>query len=103
MNMTPQRPRFRHSCGVSAMALLWAVPSLALAAGLALPTGGQVTAGNAAISQNASQLVVNQASSRAVINWNSFNVDRGAQVVFNNGAGATLNRVIGGGAPSILW
>ena len=93
--------QFRSGGSASIIALLWAVPSLASAAGLALPTGGQVTAGAAGILSSASQLTVNQTSSRAVINWNSFNVDKGAAVVFNNGAGATLNRVVGTGVANI--
>ena len=97
--MTPSPIRI--TCSASVIALLWAVPSLASAAGLALPTGGQVSAGSASVVGGADRLTINQASSRAVINWNSFTIDKGASVVFNNGSGATLNRVTGGGAATI--
>ena len=45
-----------------------------------LPTGAQVTAGSASISQSAATLDINQSSNRAVINWNTFNVGSQAQV-----------------------
>lgn len=61
-----------------------------------VPTGGQIVAGSASISQNAATLTVQQASQRAVIDWNSFNVGSQGQVNFNqpNPAAATLNRVL---------
>ncbi len=64
-----------------------------------LPTGGQVVQGAASISQSstaqASSMVVNQSSARAVVDWSSFNVGANAQVRFNqpNAQSATLNRV----------
>ncbi len=60
-----------------------------------LPTGGQVAAGSAAISQTGATLNINQASSRAVLNWGSFNVGAQATVNFNqpSATSATLNRV----------
>ena len=39
-----------------------------------LPTGGQVSAGQATISQNGNTLTINQTSNRAVVDWKSFNV-----------------------------
>jgi filamentous hemagglutinin family protein len=61
-----------------------------------LPTGGQVVAGQAAISQSATVLNVNQSSQRAAIDWQSFNVGSAAQVNFNqpNSNSVTLNRVL---------
>jgi len=50
---------------------------LALGAGeaRALPTGGSVAAGQAAISQlTSTQMQITQSSTRAVINWNSFSM-----------------------------
>ncbi|MHB8284487.1 MAG: MBG domain-containing protein, partial [Caulobacteraceae bacterium] len=68
----------------------------------ALPSGGVVTAGQAAIaSADAGALSINQTSAKAIINWNSFSIGQGGQVQFNNGSGATLNRVAGA-APSSL-
>lgn len=48
----------------------------------ALPTGGQVSAGQAAISQNGTHMLVQQDSARAAINWQSFNVGQDAHVQF---------------------
>ncbi|WP_250455521.1 filamentous hemagglutinin N-terminal domain-containing protein [Caballeronia sp. ATUFL_M2_KS44] len=69
----------------------------------ALPTGGQVTAGQASISQNTNTMTINQGSQRTVIDWNSFNVGAGNTVQFNqpNAQSQALNRVSGGGASNI--
>jgi filamentous hemagglutinin family protein len=66
-----------------------------------LPTGGIVTAGAARIGKPSSAAIqVSQASQRAVINWNSFNVAYGSSVNFvqPNAAAATLNIVTGNSA-----
>ena len=68
----------------------------------ALPTGGSVAAGSATLNSSGANLVVNQSSQRAVLNWQSFNVGKDAHVQFNNGSGATLNRVTGPEASTIL-
>jgi filamentous hemagglutinin family protein len=68
----------------------------------ALPTGGNVAAGTASISQSGANMVIDQSTQRAVINWQSFNVGKEAHVQFNNGSGATLNRVTGPEASTIL-
>ena len=67
-----------------------------------LPTGGQFVAGAGSINGNATSLTGNQTSTRGVIDWNSFSIGSGNQVIINNGTGATLNRVTGGDASSIL-
>lgn len=61
----------------------------------ALPTGGQVTAGNASLAQSGNTMNVNQTSQRAVVDWNTFNVGQNATVKFNqpNAQASTLNRV----------
>ena len=61
----------------------------------ALPTGGKVVAGTAAISQAGNTMNINQSSQRAVINWSSFDVGSKATVNFNqpNAQAATLNYV----------
>ena len=63
----------------------------------ALPTGGQVSAGVAAISSTANTLTVNQSSQRAAINWQSFSVGSAATVNFvqPNASSVVLNRVVG--------
>ena len=69
----------------------------------ALPTAGQVVAGAAVITQSGLQTQVNQASQRAVVNWESFNVGKDATVTFNqpNSSAVTLNRVTGS-SPSVI-
>jgi filamentous hemagglutinin family protein len=72
------------------------------ALGQSLPTGGAVTAGSAAIARpTATSLVVNQSSAAAILNWSTFSIGQSYQVQFNNGAGATLNRVTGNVPSSI--
>jgi filamentous hemagglutinin family protein len=60
-----------------------------------LPTGGQVKAGQATISQSGNTLNVNQTSQRAVVDWNTFNLSKDATVNFQqpNAQASTLNRV----------
>jgi filamentous hemagglutinin family protein len=59
--------------------------------------GGSVAQGAATISGNTNSTTVTQSSSRAVINWQSFDVGSGKSVVFNqpDAKSATLNRVTG--------
>ncbi len=84
-----------------------AVSILALAAAVSahagvLPTGGAVAQGSASISASSpSQVTVTQTSSKAIINWTSFSIGAGDTVRFDNGSGATLNRVAAG-PPSTL-
>jgi filamentous hemagglutinin family protein len=61
----------------------------------ALPTGGTLVAGQAALSQTANTLNVVQTSKNAILNWNTFNIGAGATVNFQqpNATSATLNRV----------
>ncbi|MDG2531333.1 MBG domain-containing protein [Caulobacter endophyticus] len=64
----------------------------------ALPTGGSVVAGSAAIGgQSGGAQTITQTSQKAVIDWASFNVGQGASLTFvtPNADGATLNRVTG--------
>ncbi len=68
----------------------------------ALPTGGKVVSGSAAIgAPGAGALTVTQSSSKAILNWSSFSIGSGGKVAFDNGKGATLNRVTGGGVSSL--
>jgi filamentous hemagglutinin family protein len=62
----------------------------------ALPTGGQVSAGQATISQSAAAMTINQTSQRTAINWNTFNIGAAAQVKFvqPNASSVALNRVV---------
>ncbi|MBI5107969.1 MAG: filamentous hemagglutinin N-terminal domain-containing protein [Rhodocyclales bacterium] len=78
-----------------ALALAWASGNAAPPVN-ELPTGAQVRAGSVSISQTAATMTVQQASQRAVVDWNTFNVGSQAQVNFvqPNASAAILNRVL---------
>lgn len=61
-----------------------------------LPTGGNVVAGSAIISQAGSTLNVTQTTNRAAVDWQTFNVGSQAQVNFiqPSSSSAILNRVL---------
>jgi filamentous hemagglutinin family protein len=69
-----------------------------------LPNGGVVVAGSAQISTNGSLVQIDQASARAIIDWRSFGIGAGGQVVFvqPSAEAATLNRVTGDQVSVIL-
>ena len=54
-----------------------------------------------ALARAAPTLTVSQSSSKAIVDWSSFSIGQGGTVQFNNGAGATLNRVTGASVSSI--
>lgn len=82
---------------VVAIGCAFSLPALALDAG-ALPTGGNVVAGQASLSQSGNTLTVNQGSDRAILEWQSFNIGKDAAVHFNQNSASSvaLNRVTGG-------
>ena len=65
-------------------------------AGGALPSGGHYVAGQGSIAGGRTGTTVNQASTTGIVDWNSFAIGRSNSVTFDNGSGATLNRVTGG-------
>lgn len=69
--------------------------SLGVATAQELPSGGNVTAGAATITTTGSNLLVNQTTQNAILSWESFSVGANASAHFENGTGATLNRVTG--------
>src|ERR1700722_750637 len=77
--------------------LVLAFPAAAQPPPNAQPTGGSVVAGSATITQNSSTTTINQASQRAAINWQSFNVGSQQGVTFNqpSSSAIALNRVVG--------
>ena len=70
----------------------------------ATPQGGQVAAGQAVITQQGRTMAINQLSSKAVINWQGFDIAANELVQFMQpGANAVaLNRVLGRDASQIL-
>ena len=69
-----------------------------------LPAGGVVAAGAAVISSAGAAMRVDQASQKAVIDWQSFNIGRDASVVFHQPSATSivLNRVGADGGRSLI-
>jgi filamentous hemagglutinin family protein len=69
----------------------------------AQPSGGSVVAGSAQISSSGATTLINQSTSKAIINWQSFSVGQGSTVQFNqpSASAITLNRVTGTSASVI--
>ena len=61
----------------------------------AAPQNGVVTQGSASISSQGSTTTINQSSSKAIINWSSFNIDRSETVNFKQPSvsAVALNRI----------
>ncbi|HEY1229334.1 MAG TPA: filamentous hemagglutinin N-terminal domain-containing protein, partial [Ramlibacter sp.] len=71
----------------------------------ALPGGAAVQSGVVTISTpNANAMVVNQGTSKAIIDWNTFSIGNGQSVQFvqPSSSAVALNRVVGGEASSIF-
>jgi filamentous hemagglutinin family protein len=60
-----------------------------------LPGHGHYVAGQGSISRADRSLTVSQSSTTGIIDWNSFSIGKNSRVAFDNGSGATLNRVDG--------
>ncbi|MEN6413074.1 MAG: MBG domain-containing protein [Veillonellales bacterium] len=71
---------------------------------LAMPQGGTVTAGNAAITQNANSMTIAQTTDKAAINWQNFSIAANEKVTFNqpSSSSVALNRIIGSNASDIF-
>ncbi len=89
-----KRVRLSRALYASLMLTTALVPATAMADDV-LPTGGQFTTGNGTISANGPRLDIRQTTETGVVNWSGFSVGSGNQVHFDNGNGATLNRVTG--------
>ena len=59
------------------------------------PTGGNIVSGKGVITHSGRKTTIDQTSNGAFIDWDSFSIGAGNTVFFNNGAGATLNKVTG--------
>jgi filamentous hemagglutinin family protein len=91
------RPRSALAVALPALLLAGALAGQASAATAGLPSGATVVAGKARVGTSTGfSLTIDQTSSKAVIDWNSFSIGRGDKVTFDNGSGITLNRVMGG-------
>ncbi|MDP1981114.1 MAG: filamentous hemagglutinin N-terminal domain-containing protein, partial [Sulfuritalea sp.] len=98
----------RASAVVAASATLALGAGAALAAGdpspTALPTGGQVIAGQVGISSSGLRMDVTQSSDSAIVNWDSFNIGSQAHVNFAqpSASAVILNRILGGDPSAIF-
>ncbi|MGA9796056.1 MAG: hypothetical protein WBQ17_11045, partial [Rhizomicrobium sp.] len=79
----------------SALASVLALATMGAQAG-GLPHGGHFIAGHGALNKANRSLTVKQSSTTGIIDWNRFSVGAKNGVTFDNGSGATLNRVTGG-------
>ncbi|MGC8541843.1 MAG: beta strand repeat-containing protein, partial [Phycisphaerae bacterium] len=77
--------------GIIAASALTADPILAGT----LPVGGKFSAGTGNISTSGRNITIDQSTRYGIINWKGFSIGNGNTVEFNNGSGATLNRVTG--------
>ena len=70
-----------------------------------LPTGGQVVAGQGQIgTPSNNQMVIDQASNKLAIDWQSFDIGKGSKVTFNQPGSDSiaLNRVLGADGSKIM-
>jgi filamentous hemagglutinin family protein len=88
---------------MAAAGLCWGAAFAQALAPTQLPTGGQVSAGSARVSQSGSTMAITQDSQRAAINWQSFNVGSQAKVNITqpNSSSVLLNRILGNSASQI--
>ncbi|SER02621.1 filamentous hemagglutinin family N-terminal domain-containing protein, partial [Pseudomonas cuatrocienegasensis] len=101
--VTDERARRRAKGAGAVLAAALLLPLTAIAADL--PSGGQVVSGSGAINQpNANQMVIDQASNKLAIDWQSFDIAAGNKVTFNQpGRDAiALNRVLGADGSKIM-
>src|ERR1700688_2022684 len=83
--------------------MISALAPLTLASALAGPNGASVVGGSATVQgQGTANVVVNQTSNSAVINWNTFNIGAGETTRINmpSASYVELDRVTGGLGPS---
>jgi len=80
---------------VAAALLATASPARALDPN-ALPTGGQVVSGQAAINQSGNALTIQQSTDKLIANWNTFNIGQNASVAFQQpgASSVALNRIL---------
>ncbi len=92
-----QRLHARVVLATAALVAVLVAPAIAAPTTTQLPTGGQVVAGQAGVTQSGATMTVNQTSQRAAINWQTFDVGSEAQVNFvqPDSNSAILNRVTG--------
>ena len=102
-SVADEHARRRGKGAGAVLAAILLLPALANAADL--PTGGQVTAGQGQIGLPANnQMVIDQASNKLAIDWQSFDIAAGNKVTFNQPGrdSVALNRVLGADGSKIM-
>ncbi|HEY1837168.1 MAG TPA: filamentous hemagglutinin N-terminal domain-containing protein [Rhizomicrobium sp.] len=82
------------SASIFVLSMALATANDALAGGL--PSKGHFVAGHGSINKATESMTVKQSSTTGIVDWKGFNVGAKNSVTFDNGSGATLNRVTGG-------
>ena len=95
------------SCQLKSAFAAWAAGLYIIGTGAtayALPEGGQVAAGQAAITTAGSTMTIAQQTAQAIINWQNFGIGSGEAVHINqpNSQSMLLNRVVGSNPSEIF-
>jgi filamentous hemagglutinin family protein len=93
------KARGKRASGALSMAVLMALglaPATHAADNAALPTNGQIVAGQGSINGQGNTLTINQNSNRLIAQWDTFNIGKDASVVFNQASSSSvaLNRIL---------
>jgi len=99
------KQRGKSSCSgvrAGAMAAVVLGLSMLMPTAHALPTGGTVTHGTAQIWANGAETVINQTTPKAVIKWDSFGVDAGERVTFNQRTSDMALNYVSGASPTSI-
>jgi filamentous hemagglutinin family protein len=86
-------------CTSALASILFLAATGSYAAGL--PDHGHYVAGQGSITKANQSLTVKQSSTAGIIDWDNFSIGKHNGVTFDNGSGATLNRVTGGNLSKI--
>ena len=93
------KARGKRASGALSLAVLMALglaPATHAADNTALPTNGQIVAGQGSINQQGNALTINQTSNRLIAQWDTFNIGKDSSVVFNQASSNSiaLNRIL---------
>ena len=93
------KARGKRASGALSLAVLMALglaPAAHAADNTALPSNGQILAGQGSINTQGNTLTLNQNSNRLIAQWDTFNIGKDASVVFNQPGASSiaLNRIL---------
>src|SRR5262245_31107016 len=71
-------------------AMTGVLPLVAMMPCFALPAGGQVVGGQAALNGDATSLTITQLTDRAILNWQNFDIGAGEHVAFVQPSGRAV-------------